>query len=181
MAAFVVACALLANIAHAEIDTRDVVLDTNKNIVKNTFGNCVRTQWEAGRDACANAPQVAAVAAAKPIKRSRSYIVFFDFDKSNLTESAIAIIKKANEEAASSGSDVSFSLTGYTDRSGSEAYNMKLSMRRANAVKSELIRLGQAAGGLNTSGKGESDPLVPTADGVREPQNRRVEIIYSVE
>ena len=66
--------------------------------------------------------------------------------------------------------------TGYTDLSGSAAYNQKLSVRRADAVKAELVRLGVPATSITAIGRGESNPLVPTADGVREPQNRRVEI-----
>lgn len=179
IAAFVATYAVLAGSANA--DTRDVVRDNGKNVVKNTYGNCVRTAWDAGRDACAGVVEEIIVEVEKPIKRSRSYIVFFDFDKSTLTESASNIIKQANDEATKSGKSTSFSLTGYTDRSGTDAYNMKLSVRRADAVKKELVKLGQSASNLKAVGKGESDPLVPTADGVREPQNRRVEIIYNVE
>ena len=54
---------------------------------------------------------------------------------------------------------------------------MALSIRRANAVKDALVRAGIPANQIAVIGKGESDPLVPTADGVREPQNRRVEIL----
>ena len=68
-------------------------------------------------------------------------------------------------------------LTGHTDRSGSEQYNMALSLRRAEAVKANMIRQGIPANAIVVIGKGESQPLVPTADGVREPQNRRVEIV----
>jgi outer membrane protein OmpA-like peptidoglycan-associated protein len=60
--------------------------------------------------------------------------------------------------------------------SGTAAYNQKLSVRRADAVKAELVRLGVPAASITAIGRGESNPLVPTADGVREPQNRRVEI-----
>ena len=67
--------------------------------------------------------------------------------------------------------------TGHADRSGPENYNMALSLRRANAVKDSLIRNGVPAGAIQVVGRGESQPLVPTADGVREPQNRRVEIV----
>jgi outer membrane protein OmpA-like peptidoglycan-associated protein len=68
-------------------------------------------------------------------------------------------------------------VNGYTDRSGSDQYNQGLSVRRANAVAAELLRRGVPRNEIATRGFGESNPLVPTADGVREPQNRRVEII----
>jgi outer membrane protein OmpA-like peptidoglycan-associated protein len=70
-------------------------------------------------------------------------------------------------------------VTGHADRSGSDAYNMALSLRRANAVKDQLVREGIAANQIVVVGRGESQPLVPTADGVREPQNRRVEIVLN--
>ena len=53
---------------------------------------------------------------------------------------------------------------------------MRLSVRRADAVKAELVRLGVPAANITTIGRGQEDLLVPTKDGVREPQNRRVEI-----
>ena len=70
-----------------------------------------------------------------------------------------------------------FTLTGHADRSGPVAYNQRLSERRADAVKARLIREGIPAGQIVTIGRGETQPMVPTADGVREPQNRRVEIV----
>ncbi|SKA31105.1 OmpA family protein, partial [Enhydrobacter aerosaccus] len=60
--------------------------------------------------------------------------------------------------------------------SGPESYNMALSLRRANAVKDALVRNGVPATAISVVGKGEQGLLVPTADGVREPQNRRVVI-----
>ena len=68
-------------------------------------------------------------------------------------------------------------VNGFTDRSGPADYNMQLSIRRANAVAAELVRRGVPRNEIVTRGFGEENNLVPTADGVREPQNRRVEII----
>jgi outer membrane protein OmpA-like peptidoglycan-associated protein len=68
-------------------------------------------------------------------------------------------------------------VSGHADRSGSDAYNQALSMRRAEAVAAELTRRGVPRTEMVIQAFGESRPLVPTADGVREPQNRRVEII----
>ncbi|MDP1748828.1 MAG: OmpA family protein, partial [Reyranella sp.] len=67
--------------------------------------------------------------------------------------------------------------TGHTDTSGPEAYNMALSLRRANTVKDALVREGVPATAITVIGRGEAGLLVKTADGVREPQNRRVEIV----
>jgi outer membrane protein OmpA-like peptidoglycan-associated protein len=67
-------------------------------------------------------------------------------------------------------------VIGHTDRSGSDAYNDALSMRRANAVADLLASKGVAVGQMTVSGRGEAENRVPTADGVRELQNRRVEV-----
>jgi len=105
-----------------------------------------------------------------------SFIVFFDFDKSDLTPAARdTIAKAANAYRTKGGAQIKAS--GHTDRAGTEAYNMALSLRRANAVKDQLVRDGVAASDISVVGLGESQPLVPTADGVREAQNRRVEIV----
>jgi len=104
------------------------------------------------------------------------YIVLFDFDKSNINQAGRAVLDQASADAKKMGS-VSISTTGHADRSGSEDYNMALSLRRANAVKDALVRDGVPATAISVIGKGETQPLVPTADGVREPQNRRVEIV----
>jgi outer membrane protein OmpA-like peptidoglycan-associated protein len=75
------------------------------------------------------------------------------------------------------GSPVTVQVTGYTDTSGSPEYNQRLSVRRANAVAAVLVQDGVPQTALVVSGKGENDLRVPTPDGVREPQNRRVEIV----
>jgi len=68
-------------------------------------------------------------------------------------------------------------VTGYTDLAGTAQYNQRLSERRAASVRAELVRLGIPADEIATVGRGENDPVVKTADGVREPRNRRVEIV----
>jgi outer membrane protein OmpA-like peptidoglycan-associated protein len=104
------------------------------------------------------------------------YMVFFDFDRATITPTAAETIKKAAADAKA-GQKTRIGVTGHADRSGSDAYNMALSLRRANAVKDQLVREGIPATGITVVGRGESQPLVQTADGVREPQNRRVEIV----
>jgi outer membrane protein OmpA-like peptidoglycan-associated protein len=69
-------------------------------------------------------------------------------------------------------------VTGHTDTVGSDAYNLRLSRRRAEAVAAELEAKGIPAGEIEIIAKGKHDLLVPTKDGVREPQNRRVQIVY---
>jgi len=106
-----------------------------------------------------------------------SYMVFFDWDRSNLSQQAVQTIGQAAAAYRSRGS-ARITATGHTDTSGPESYNMALSLRRANAVKNELVRQGVPADAIAVVGKGESQPLVATGDGVREPQNRRVEIVF---
>jgi outer membrane protein OmpA-like peptidoglycan-associated protein/opacity protein-like surface antigen len=105
-----------------------------------------------------------------------SYLVFFDWDQSVLTVEADRIVTTAASNAMSGGYSV-IEATGHADRSGPDGYNMGLSMRRAEAVQARLVALGVAADDIAIHWKGERDPLVATPDGVREPQNRRVEII----
>jgi outer membrane protein OmpA-like peptidoglycan-associated protein len=105
-----------------------------------------------------------------------SFMVFFDWDKSNLSAQALATIKQAADAFRAKG-NARITATGHTDTSGPESYNMALSLRRANAVKDALVREGVPAQAITVIGMGEKGLLVPTADGVREPQNRRVEIV----
>jgi outer membrane protein OmpA-like peptidoglycan-associated protein len=111
-----------------------------------------------------------------PPAAARNYLVFFNFNKSDLTADARGIIKTAAGEAAKENS-TKLTVTGHTDTVGSDAYNMRLSMRRAVAVQKELVRDGVPENEIAIFAKGKRELLVPTADGVREPQNRRVQIV----
>jgi OOP family OmpA-OmpF porin len=105
-----------------------------------------------------------------------SFMVFFDWDRANLSQQALTTIQQAANAFKTKGS-ARITATGHTDTSGPESYNMALSLRRANAVKDALVRDGVPAQAITVVGKGETQLLVPTGDGVREPQNRRVEIV----
>jgi OmpA-OmpF porin, OOP family len=105
------------------------------------------------------------------------YLVFFDWDKYNITPEGQQIIALAAQQYKAGGS-VRLQVTGYTDLSGSAGYNQRLSERRANAVANALAALGVARNDMVVTGRGMNDPRVPTAPGVREPQNRRVEIVF---
>lgn len=108
---------------------------------------------------------------------ARNYIVFFDFDRADLKSDAQTVVRQAASGFKNSQGVTRIEATGHADRSGTPAYNMKLSQRRAEAVRAELVAQGVPANAITISAKGETQPLVQTADGVREPQNRRVEII----
>jgi len=105
-----------------------------------------------------------------------SFMVFFDWDRSNLSPQAMTTLQQAAAAFKSTGA-ARVTATGHTDTSGPEDYNMALSLRRANTVKDALITLGVPAAAITATGVGEAGLLVQTADGVREPQNRRVEIV----
>jgi len=100
------------------------------------------------------------------------FLIFFDFDKSNLTAESRQVVAEAVNAARQNGF-VRMVVTGHTDTVGSFSYNQALSERRANAVRAEMIGLGMNNAEIVTIGKSFSDPLVATGPGVREPQNRR--------
>jgi len=105
------------------------------------------------------------------------YIVFFDFDKSNLNAGANSILDAAAEEAKSRNLNAVL-VVGHTDTSGSNAYNERLSMKRANVVRDALAQRGVNSSLIMANNRGENELLVDTADGVREPANRRTEITF---
>jgi outer membrane protein OmpA-like peptidoglycan-associated protein/opacity protein-like surface antigen len=105
------------------------------------------------------------------------YIVFFDWDKSDITPEAASILDNAISNYQNCG-NAQVMLAGHADRSGSASYNVGLSQRRADSVKGYLTSRGIGAGAISTEAFGESKPRVETADGVRELQNRRVEVTY---
>ena len=107
---------------------------------------------------------------------SRTYLVFFDWDRADLTDRARQVIAQA-AQATTSVQVTRIEVNGYTDRSGTPQYNVRLSIRRANNVAAELVRDGVPRNVIAIHGFGETHLLVPTGPGVREPQNRRVEII----
>ena len=121
------------------------------------------------------APPPPAPPAPPPV--ARNYIVFFDWDRAEITSEALAILQSAAENARK-GNISRIEATGHADTSGTRSYNLKLSERRARAVQAQLNKLGIATNEIAIDWKGELEQLVPTADGVREPQNRRVEIVF---
>jgi outer membrane protein OmpA-like peptidoglycan-associated protein len=121
-------------------------------------------------------PAAPAPTAAPAPAAARSYLVFFDWDKATLTERARSIVR----EAAENSTRVQYTrleVNGYTDTSGTPSYNRGLSLRRARAVAAELVRDGVPQNAISAQGLGDTNLLVPTGAGVREAQNRRVEII----
>jgi outer membrane protein OmpA-like peptidoglycan-associated protein len=118
-------------------------------------------------------PVVAPAAAPAP---ARTFLVFFDFDRADLTDRARQIIAEAATNTQRTGT-TRIEVSGHADTVGTPQYNQALSVRRANAVAAELERRGVARSAMTIQGFGFTRPLVPTGPNVREPQNRRVEIV----
>ncbi len=104
------------------------------------------------------------------------FIVFFDWNKSDVTSGANDVLDAVAQEIRNRKDVNGLVIVGHTDTSGGVAYNQKLSLRRAEAVKAGLVARGVDASKLRTEGRGKTDLLVQTADGVREPANRRAQI-----
>ncbi|WP_119167609.1 OmpA family protein [Algihabitans albus] len=111
-----------------------------------------------------------------PMGAPEPYIVFFSFDSAQIDAGGMGIVDDAVAAAQQMGI-IDFSVTGHADRAGAEAYNLALSLRRANAVRDALVARGILSQNISVAGRGEAEPAVPTPDGVREPANRRVEIV----
>lgn len=112
--------------------------------------------------------------AALPVRPS-SYVLYFEAGGNVLTaESQAAMVAIRQEIAERPASEVM--VIGHTDRVGSADGNDKLSLKRAQGISDLLIEAGIPADKLEAVGRGEREPLVPTADEVDEPKNRRVEI-----
>ena len=124
-----------------------------------------------------NTPRPAAAVVAAPVPApARTFLVFFDWDRADLTDRARQIIAEAATNARTVSS-TRIEVSGHADRTGTAVYNQRLSVRRAEAVAAELVRRGVTRNMITIQGFGFDRPLVPTAQGVREPQNRRVEIV----
>ncbi|MGH8532377.1 MAG: OmpA family protein [Gammaproteobacteria bacterium] len=138
------------------------------NACKQAFMDAIAKVEAALVEEVPPAPEVAAA--------PESYLVFFDFDKADITSDGMSVV----ESAATDANGTPFKrvvATGHTDTSGSLDYNLGLSQRRADAVRSALAGFGMQADAIDTEALGETEPLVSTGDGVPEPQNRRVEIV----
>lgn len=182
---------LLAGSALAST-TKAVVVDKDGDVVKSMLSReCVRTKWEKGMNVCGSKevakPQVKKQP--EPVKThnprreqpkiyNRSYQLFFDFNSSKLSSDAKNTLNQLVSAANASGA-TGYTLVGHADRVGSSSYNDALSKKRAMSVKNGLVNLGVDAKDVSISWKGENSPLIATKDGIKEPQNRRVEVHVS--
>lgn len=135
-------------------------------------GSC-RSDFLAALDQLESGPKP--VAAAPAPTPARGYNVFFDFDKSALTVEGRQVVDAA-AKAASGGATIQISLVGKADLSGTDPYNMSLSHRRAETVRSAFLADGITSDQIAEHWVGDREPPVPTEQGVREPRNRVVEV-----
>ncbi|WP_247872447.1 OmpA family protein [Azospirillum sp. TSO35-2] len=126
-------------------------------------------------------PAVAAAPAAPMVETQpqTDYQVFFDWDKATITPTSDKIIGDA-AAAAGRAHAVRIQVIGHTDTSGSPSYNQRLSLRRAEAVRRALVARGTPANLITVEGVGENQLMVPTGPNVREPSNRRAQIVIKV-
>ena len=134
-----------------------------------------RSEFQAAMAQLGAPPPMAAAPAPMPRPAARTFIVFFDHNSATLTPEGQTIVRNAATFARESNA-ARVELVGHADRSGTDQYNIALSQRRGTTVRSALGGQGVRPAIIAVTARGESAPLVPTADGVREPQNRRVEV-----
>jgi len=124
------------------------------------------------------APVEATNTAAAPMKAEEAmYLVFFDWNKFNIGAGAQNVLDAVTTEIKGRNLKA-VHVVGNTDTSGTREYNMRLSLKRANAVRTYLTKHGVDAGLISVDGKGEDQLLVPTPDSTREPANRRAQITF---
>lgn len=142
-----------------------------------TSGETTNVAPIADAPAPAPAPAPAAAAASTPTSEKVTFEAdtFFDFDKSVLKPAGKAKLEDLVSKLK--GTDIEVVVaTGHTDWTGTDAYNLKLSMRRANAVKAFLVSKGVPADRVFTEGKGESKPVASNRTSEGRAKNRRVEV-----
>ncbi len=106
------------------------------------------------------------------------FIVYFGFNETNLTDAARETIDAVVAAVNVLGAEA-LSVVGHTDTVGSVDFNQGLSESRARRVSDALTARGVPAGAMTLAGRSENDPAVNTGDNVREPLNRRVEVVLS--
>jgi OmpA-OmpF porin, OOP family len=160
----------------ASVKCNTVVDSTGKPVIAANNTSVLHAgSYDCPPPAAAAAPAVA-VPPAAPLANA-VYFVFFDFDKYAITPAAQDILNTVVSDARRTNAS-RLNVVGHTDTSGSPAYNQALSERRAGAVREALVQRGVPAGQIATRGVGESQPLIATGDGVREPSNRRAEVRF---
>jgi outer membrane protein OmpA-like peptidoglycan-associated protein len=191
--AAVAAVALLASLGGCAYHTGVVILlpekDGRDTAVEVKQGNetyvldkpyAATRQWPMGAQPYRSDPKevearFGAALAAQPI-RAKSFTLYFLEGQDEFTVESKEIFETVFAEIAKYPVP-DLVVVGHTDKVGSDAFNDALALRRAEAVRTALIGRGVAPGNIVAVGRGKREPLIPTADGVAEPRNRRVEIV----
>jgi outer membrane protein OmpA-like peptidoglycan-associated protein len=111
-----------------------------------------------------------------PPPPAKSWMVFFDTNSTTLSQQGSMTVTEA-ATAAKSMPNSRVAVTGFTDTDGAPAYNQQLSIRRADAVKTSLVRNGIAPQAITVNGSGEAGLLIETPDQTKNEKNRRVQIV----
>lgn len=174
------AVAVLAGASYASAQQlEDLTSNADTQIlVKNNFGECVTVLANRNLTGCGDAP------APQPVERVQERQVvtlsadtYFDFDKAVLKPEGQAAIQQLAQQLNSRGANVQkITVVGNTDSKGSDAYNQKLSERRAAAVGNYLIENGVPASLIEAYGNGERNPVASNDTAEGRAQNRRVDI-----
>ncbi len=135
-----------------------------------------KSWWTAMTGACHN-DFFANLAKLEAKPTAREFRVYFTFNKATLTAEARQILQQVTAQAKADPK-LRILLVGHADRAGTDAYNLGLSHRRADAVGAQLQREGVVRSRIDERWVGERQPPVPTPDGVREPRNRVVVITF---
>jgi len=141
----------------ADTEYHDVVHDVRGNVVTSTDGNCVITQWESKTDECGGAPIAKRDVRSRLTKEQRT--VYFDFNKSTLNAHEKAKLDSLSKIIIESKQVENVDIVGYADMIGTQSYNKKLSMKRAQTVKAYLAAKGLKTRNVHVEGLGEADSV----------------------
>jgi outer membrane protein OmpA-like peptidoglycan-associated protein len=162
----------------ADLNNYTVASANLEDVQKHTLTIGLRYDLEPDEAPVVMAPPAPLPPAPAAAEEPEQFVIFFGFDKCNITAEADAVLGEAASAAKTQGA-VKVSIVGHTDTMGSDAYNKKLSECRANAARTNLVAKGISAATIEASGHGETELLVKTQDSVKEPQNRRATIDLS--
>lgn len=127
--------------------------------------------------AAAETSQVEEMASAAPARTTpETYVVHFALNKADMSPEAVAVIEDVAAKAKAMQL-IRIDLSGHTDSAGDANYNLALSKRRAETVKTAFVALGFEASEISIKAMGEAEPLIATTDNAYQPKNRRVEIV----
>jgi outer membrane protein OmpA-like peptidoglycan-associated protein len=140
---------------------------------------CKKPKAEVKQVAQAAPPAPAPAAKPDPCKEKVTLPdVTFDFDKATIKPEGAKVLGEW-ESRLEQCSAVHVAINGYTYSVGSDAYNLKLSQRRAESVRDFLVKKGVAAARLTTKGHGKADPVASNETPEGRAQNRRVDLVPS--